>query len=1098
MVLSLPSKQQTLAKIAARASTPPERFQAGSVLSDDNDPIENYRVATRKKRLYQLLDVKDDAALTRLFASSVPDLRYLVEPVSSSQFEEHSLQEGHWIETLERIIARTSASLSEGAETLAPDRCLKSSSPLPFEELLLPFLHYARDQLQTRAATSYACLSEQAHTHLERWLLQSLSRLSAQAFQREFSIFRMEDSPFCEQFYEETEHRDLYERFIDGYRGEKIFSFFVEYSILARLLVVQVDHWIDACQEFLFHLHTDQAAIAQTFFEGRESGPVADIEAGCSDPHRHGRTVFVLTFDSGDRIVYKPRDMSVDHAFSELVAWINTCGLSPALKEFGVLNRVTHGWMEYMEWKSCQNQQEVEQYYQRIGMLLCLLYLLGGTDMHHENLIACGEMPVLIDLETVIYPGTPRYELFDSPLSSSIDATQRTAIRSGLLPNKFVVVGGKVAIDMSALGGGEEHETPRPVAQWKYINTNAMVFKREVVHVKNRLDSRVMLHDTLLHPQDYQAEIFEGFRRFYHLLIQHRTELLAAEGPLARFVGCPIRSVMRATDTYGIVLERLCHPNFLRDGADRWLEMQFFKRPLLKASIPPWVAMQIEAEIVALERLDIPWFGTHTDSCDLLSDTGTVLPGVFALSALEEVRLHLPLFDKQDCERQINLIRATFLSYPSVAAHAAQEPSPVAENLDEEPVLPAEELVNVAQKLAQDLIDSSLRNRHGDMTWIGFQYDEAIEGYQLLPLAWDLYGGTSGIALFLAALAWLTGERTYRASALTVVQPLGEQVRKVAKLPFEERFSGMGIGGAGGLGSCVYALTRIGQWLEVPELIQTATQLALLITPERIQEDKILDVIGGAAGAVLSLLTLYQVTADKQMLLRAMLCGRHLLEQRVETQGEARAWRNSDEIVLTGFSHGAAGVAYALLQLFAETQQQAFFDAACEGINYERSVFVPEVGNWPDLRKHLQVEEGPSRSYGVSWCHGAAGIGLARLGGLKVLDTPREQQEIDVALQTTLACGLPSVDNLCCGNFGRIEFLLSAAQHLQRPDLLQRARRYASILVHRANQDGNFHLLANLPRQANNPGLFQGRAGIGYELLRLAYPERLPSVLLWQ
>jgi lantibiotic modifying enzyme len=83
---------------------------------------------------------------------------------------------------------------------------------------------------------------------------------------------------------------------------------------------------------------------------------------------------------------------------------------------------------------------------------------------------------------------------------------------------------------------------------------------------------------------------------------------------------------------------------------------------------------------------------------------------------------------------------------------------------------------------------------------------------------------------------------------------------------------------------------------------------------------------------------------------------------------------------LTGFSHGAAGVAYALLKLFAVTQQEEFLGAACEGIGYERSVFIPDVRNWPDLRKLVQVQEGIPISYVSGWCHGATGIGLARLG----------------------------------------------------------------------------------------------------------------------
>ena len=303
----------------------------------------------------------------------------------------------------------------------------------------------------------------------------------------------------------------------------------------------------------------------------------------------------------------------------------------------------------------------------------------------------------------------------------------------------------------------------------------------------------------------------------------------------------------------------------------------------------------------------------------------------------------------------------------------------------------------------------------------------------------------------------------------------------------------MAIGGAVGLGSCLYALTHIGQWLDRPDILQMATQLAFLITPERVQADRSLDVVGGAAGALLSLLILYQVTADEELLQRAMLCGRHLLEQRVETQAGPRAWPKSGGITLTGFSHGAAGVAYALLRLFALTHQREFLDAACEGIDYERSLFVPEAGNWLDY--HECKKAGP---YMTSWCHGATGIGLARLGGLYVLDTPEVRQEIEVALERTLAYGLPSTDNLCCGNFGRIEFLLATAQHLGRPDLLERAQKHACILVRRACQLGNFHLLGDMSRRANNPGLYKGRAGIGYELLRLAFPERLPCLLLWE
>jgi lantibiotic modifying enzyme len=61
------------------------------------------------------------------------------------------------------------------------------------------------------------------------------------------------------------------------------------------------------------------------------------------------------------------------------------------------------------------------------------------------------------------------------------------------------------------------------------------------------------------------------------------------------------------------------------------------------------------------------------------------------------------------------------------------------------------------------------------------------------------------------------------------------------------------------------------------------------------------------------------------------------------------------------------------------------------------------------------------------------------------------------------------------------------------------ARLWSSVLIRRAKRRGGFQVLPQLPpQQAYNPGLFQGYAGIGYELLRVAFPDKVPSILLWE
>jgi lantibiotic modifying enzyme len=255
-------------------------------------------------------------------------------------------------------------------------------------------------------------------------------------------------------------------------------------------------------------------------------------------------------------------------------------------------------------------------------------------------------------------------------------------------------------------------------------------------------------------------------------------------------------------------------------------------------------------------------------------------------------------------------------------------------------------------------------------------------------------------------------------------------------------------------------------------------------------------VMSGTAGAILGLLTLHKATTDPVILAQATAWGKHLLNTRVTTNVGFRAWATPEGKLLTGFANGAAGIAHALLQLYAATQDFAFLSAAEEAIAYEQSVFCPVASNEPDSSPVAMGNSKPS--YISDWCHGAPGIALARLGGLSILDTDEIRRELEIALQTMQQSGLQSLDNLCCGNFSNIEVMLVAAQQLSRPELLEIAQKQATWVLNRAEQASSFQLLANLPAEVYSPGFFQGTAGIGYELLRLTYPNILPSVLLWQ
>jgi lantibiotic modifying enzyme len=156
---------------------------------------------------------------------------------------------------------------------------------------------------------------------------------------------------------------------------------------------------------------------------------------------------------------------------------------------------------------------------------------------------------------------------------------------------------------------------------------------------------------------------------------------------------------------------------------------------------------------------------------------------------------------------------------------------------------------------------------------------------------------------------------------------------------------------------------------------------------------------------------------------------------------------------LAGFAYGAAGIAWALLELEEVTRNQRYRAAARRAIDYERGLYSPEAGNWPDLRE-AEVSGGDAAPFVVAWCHGAAGIGLARLRALQHFNDPKLGEEIDVALNTTLTRGFGRSHCLCHGDMGNLELLLEAGQALNHRGWRVQAERLAAAVLEDIDRDG--------------------------------------------
>jgi lantibiotic modifying enzyme len=341
--------------------------------------------------------------------------------------------------------------------------------------------------------------------------------------------------------------------------------------------------------------------------------------------------------------------------------------------------------------------------------------------------------------------------------------------------------------------------------------------------------------------------------------------------------------------------------------------------------------------------------------------------------------------------------------------------------------------------------------------------------------------------LFFAALYSVTGDVKWaEAARATAETMLGEEVEVD------------GIGICRGAGAMIYSLTWLGRLLKEQEYIDAAAHAAGFISTETIHADRALDIVGGTAGAMLSLLTLYQDTHDEELIDTALACGDHLLGMQIE-RAEGIGWLARDGFVHAGFAHGAAGIAFALMRLAEQTGRDEYRNAAVRAYEFERHLFSAPRGNWP-VMESADPSTPHVPTWMTAWCNGAPGIALARTLALHVKTDPENdaatRDEIRVAVNTTVARRPTPSEHLCCGNLGRAEVLLTLGQRLGAPDLMEAARTITRAALTRARSKGHFTLSATgFAYRVFDPGFFQGMSGIGYHLLRLAAPGQLPSIL---
>lgn len=374
----------------------------------------------------------------------------------------------------------------------------------------------------------------------------------------------------------------------------------------------------------------------------------------------------------------------------------------------------------------------------------------------------------------------------------------------------------------------------------------------------------------------------------------------------------------------------------------------------------------------------------------------------------------------------------------------------------------------------------------GRCTWLGWVPDStgASGGPVVAALGPDLYFGTAGIGLYLALLTTIGDDPLQRRCA---VGALRQAVARAAEPK-------AAIGLYDGIAGVAHAALVGGSALGREELVAGGLDL-LGPLAERPIHGPALDMFGGRAGAIVVLLDAADRFDRPDLLDTAVRYGRELAAAARRDTGHA-CWDTVTVPVvrpLLGYSHGASGIACALIALAEVTGDGEFRALGLEGLAYEHELIDRESGAWPDFRA-----ETAGRPPMNAWCHGAPGAALALLRVRSALGTSAGiEDDLELALSAT-AGWLDGVEapnySLCHGAGGNAEVLLLAAELLGRGELRERAVAVAAEGIARYHERA-VPWPCGLPPAATVPGLMVGTAGIGHFLLRAHDPAAIPSIL---
>lgn len=904
-----------------------------------------------------------------------------------------------------------------------------------FHNVLKPFILFIKEKLGDLKNNNLELIDEELITNLENQFVELLSKIAAKPFVLEMNLYKEKHT------LEGDTSEERYENYCRKYdKLDNLLHFYNHYIVLTRVLTNQTSYFITNLNVLVNRLKLHKAELQSTF--KIINFKLKGIQLGQGDTHGKGNTVTQIVFKDDKKVIYKPKNLQIVYKYNKLVNLLSKeKGID--LKTYKGLYFDNYSFEEFIEYKGCNNYNEIKSFYYRYGNLLAIMHFINANDLHFENLIAHGEYPYIVDLETTFqnpieFDSNELFEAISMERFNHVTSTLLLPVHNWAKKNREDVVD----IDVSALDG-KASTVKRKVLQVVNNNTDEMRYDYEEIDQSSESNNIPFIEsDTNPIEVDYKQylnDIIEGFQTAYQKISNLDSEYVEVE--LLNFKNNElVRNVYRDTSQYFNIINHSYHPDMLANMLDREKVFEnMWSYPIKHKVI-------IKNEVEDMLRGDIPIFFHNLQNNESLNSTYETMGEVHKDKPSELVLDKYRQSSEEEMMKQISLINISIGNYPTKGNDR------VPFNLSNQD----DHFVSISSSIGDSMLGDALRVKD-QLTWM--TVNQLGDKWEVSQATNDFYDGLLGVYMFYRSLYTKTRNEKYHQVSNELVN-LSREMNTPANL--------------GLVGNALGAIHVAGISKEIfndgyfKALFRDQFDLLEKFNVNSVEDlEDIHDYINGFPSIINSLIKLYNHSQDMTYLTLAFVYAeKYIKTYDVENNG-----------LKYGF-HGPSSVAFVFHKLGAVSRNKRYSQFACNirGISDKRIV-------------ELLENEHPV----FTWCNGILGTLLAEMEISQINEEYSSEHLKELEDKFVNSFYELSDDGLCHGNVSFSEYFIKKYEHSGTEQYLNQARLLIDNLISRTKEQG-FRLRST--EGFRSIGLFTGLSGIGYQLLRVNDPDNIPSAII--